>query len=242
MKPKTRTRLSFSLLGLLVGLFVFGTWQVNTEKRLKGAPWLLRQAHLWNETFWRSLEDRSELSILVKPPALGTKPRSNGMVGLKTPVSVKSFRVEIRSGERSLSLPMSAFYLLPRRDYATEFRCIEGWSEEMAFAGVRFSEFISHYHLGKKADGRYYSYVGLETPDGKYYVSLDMEAMLHDQTLLAYEMNGAPLRLENGFPLRLVVPIKYGIKSLKRVGKIFFSDTRPRDYWAQRGYDWYSGL
>ena len=101
---------------------------------------------------------------------------------------------------------------------------------------------MEKYDLGKKEDGTYYQYVALETPDRGYYVSIDMESMLHPQTLLSYEMNGAPLSIENGAPLRLIIPIKYGIKSIKRVGKIYFSDTRPPDYWAERGYDWYSGL
>ena len=45
----------------------------------------------------------------------------------------------------------------------------------------------------------------------------------------------------NGAPLRLVSPVKYGVKSLKRIGTIRFTDERPADYWAERGYDWYSG-
>jgi DMSO/TMAO reductase YedYZ molybdopterin-dependent catalytic subunit len=101
---------------------------------------------------------------------------------------------------------------------------------------------MQSYNVGKKSDGTYFKYVGLETPDKEYYVSLDMESMLHPQTVLAYEMNLSPLSTENGSPLRLIIPVKYGIKSLKRIGRIFFSDTRPRDYWAERGYDWYSGL
>jgi DMSO/TMAO reductase YedYZ molybdopterin-dependent catalytic subunit len=55
-------------------------------------------------------------------------------------------------------------------------------------------------------------------------------------------MNGMPLSQENGSPLRLFIPVKYGIKSLKQIGKIYFSDERPPDYWAERGYDWYAGL
>ena len=46
-----------------------------------------------------------------------------------------------------------------------------------------------------------YRYVGLITPDGEYYVSIDMESMLHPQTLLAVGMNGEPLSTENGAPL-----------------------------------------
>jgi len=37
-------------------------------------------------------------------------------------------------------------------------------------------------------------------------------------------------------------PVKYGIKNLKRIGKIDFSASRPKDYWAERGYDWYAGF
>jgi DMSO/TMAO reductase YedYZ molybdopterin-dependent catalytic subunit len=131
---------------------------------------------------------------------------------------------------------MKDILALPRTATAVEFHCIEGWSEDMAFAGVKFSDFVAAFHLKPKA------YVGLETPDGEYYVSIDIESMMHPQTLLAYEMNGEPLRLENGAPLRLLIPTKYGIKNIKRIGKIFFSDTRPPDYWAEQGYDWFAGL
>jgi DMSO/TMAO reductase YedYZ molybdopterin-dependent catalytic subunit len=84
-------------------------------------------------------------------------------------------------------------------------------------------------------------YVSLTTPDGLYYVGWDMASVLHPQTLLAYEMNGEPLRPEHGAPLRLASPTKYGIKQIKRIGRIEFTTERPRDYWAENGYDWYSG-
>ena len=69
----------------------------------------------------------------------------------------------------------------------------------------------------------------------------DMASALHPQTLLCYEMNGRPLTPAHGAPLRLVIPIKYGIKNLKQIGTIQFTDERPADYWAERGYDWYAG-
>jgi DMSO/TMAO reductase YedYZ molybdopterin-dependent catalytic subunit len=65
--------------------------------------------------------------------------------------------------------------------------------------------------------------------------------MMHAQTLLAYEMQGEPLALQHGAPLRLVTPLKYGVKHIKRIGTVQFTDTRPGDYWAERGYDWYIG-
>jgi len=85
-------------------------------------------------------------------------------------------------------------------------------------------------------------YVSMAMPDGGYYVGLDMESMLHSQTLLCYERNGAPLSQEHGAPLRLVIPVKYGVKNIKRIVSTWYSTLRPADYWAERGYDWYVGL
>ncbi len=84
-------------------------------------------------------------------------------------------------------------------------------------------------------------FVGIETPDRAYYVGLDIESALHPQTLLAYEMNGAPLAALHGAPLRLAIPVKYGIKNIKRIGTIRYTNVRPADFWAERGYDWYAG-
>ena len=68
-----------------------------------------------------------------------------------------------------------------------------------------------------------------------------MASALHPQTLLCYEMDGQPLTPEHGAPIRLVIPVKYGFKSIKRIGTIRFTDRRPADYWAEQGYDWYAG-
>ena len=85
-------------------------------------------------------------------------------------------------------------------------------------------------------------YVGMVTPDGQYYVGVDMPSMLQPQTLLCYEMNGKPLPLDQGYPLRLIIPVKYGIKHLKRIGVMSFSNDKPKDYWAEQGYDYHAGL
>jgi DMSO/TMAO reductase YedYZ molybdopterin-dependent catalytic subunit len=54
-------------------------------------------------------------------------------------------------------------------------------------------------------------------------------------------MNWQPLTHQHGTPLRLYLSVKYGCKSLKRIGLISFQDERPGDYWANRGYDGYAG-
>jgi DMSO/TMAO reductase YedYZ molybdopterin-dependent catalytic subunit len=82
----------------------------------------------------------------------------------------------------------------------------------------------------------------MATPDEDYYVGLDIKSALHPQTLLAYERNGQPLEWEHGAPLRLIIPVKYGIKNIKRIGLIRYTDDRPDDYWSEEGYDWFAGL
>ncbi len=155
------------------------------------------------------------------------------------------------AGAGALLLTLEDIKALPRVEVVTELKCIEGWSRVVQWAGTRFLDFAAKYspatRNGSPPDvhGRpqdLVGYVSLATPDGGYYVGLDMASALHAQTLLCYEMNGSPLDTSHGAPLRLVLPVKYGIKSIKRIGTIRFSDTRPADYWAERGYDWYAGL
>jgi DMSO/TMAO reductase YedYZ molybdopterin-dependent catalytic subunit len=119
----------------------------------------------------------------------------------------------------------------------TEFKCIEGWSVIVNWAGVRVSDLVKKY--GDQS--RLPRYVSMSTPDSGYFVGWDIESIMHPQTLLAYEMNGKPLASEHGAPLRLASPLKYGIKQIKRIGRIEFTNERPRDYWAEQGYDWYAG-
>jgi DMSO/TMAO reductase YedYZ molybdopterin-dependent catalytic subunit len=104
------------------------------------------------------------------------------------------------------------------------------------WAGARLSDLMDRYPPAQAAQ-----FVGMETPDRGYYVGLDLDSALHPQTLLAWEMNGEPLSDLHGAPLRLAIPVKYGIKNIKRIGTIRYSSERPADFWAQRGYDWYAG-
>jgi DMSO/TMAO reductase YedYZ molybdopterin-dependent catalytic subunit len=115
---------------------------------------------------------------------------------------------------------------------------VEGWSVVTSFAGARLSDFTARFAPA----GASAQYVGMQTPDKNYYVSLDMPSALHPQTLLAWEMNGQTLTQDHGAPLRLVMPVKYGIKNIKRIGRIEYTNTRPPDYWEEQGYDWYAGL
>ena len=130
---------------------------------------------------------------------------------------------------------------LPRVELVTQFKCIEGWSQIVHWAGVRMADFLELYPPAL-IDGKEPRYVYMETPDGDYYTGYDLHVMRHPQTLLVTEMMGAPLTQNHGAPLRLHMPTKYGYKQIKRIGLIAYTNTKPDDYWTKLGYDWYAGL
>ncbi len=147
----------------------------------------------------------------------------------------------IKPNTPGLLLQLADVTQLPRHELVTQFKCIEGWSQIVHFAGVRMADFLELYPPAA-IDGNPPRYVYMETPDGDYYCGYDMHVMRHPQTLLVTEMMGQPLRQFHGAPLRLHMPTKYGYKQIKRIGLIAYTNNRPDDYWTKLGYDWYAGL
>lgn len=166
--------------------------------------------------------------------------RHNSDIGSEGVMPPDNWRLHVKknSGE-VLQISLYEIKALPKTEIVYDFKCVEGWDQIQHWAGVKFTDFIKHFGLDLEAKSQF---VGLETPDKQYYVGIDMPSALHPQTILAYEMNDKPLQGRHGQPLRLIIPVKYGIKNLKRIGFINFSNTRPHDYWAEQGYDYYSGL
>ena len=199
---------------------------------------MLRNTLEANETLWSNLsQGRSAPEYSV---SRATPIQVNGRLGIRNEIDLDDWtvRVEGPDGELLDELDLSAFESLPQRDMVIEHKCIEGWSSIVHWGGARFSDFHARY-ADRVGD---VPYVGLETPDGGYYVGWDIESILHPQTMLALRHHGEPLDQLHGAPLRLATPNKYGIKTIKRIGVIRYSRERPADYWAERSYDWYAGL
>ncbi len=166
--------------------------------------------------------------------------KQNDIDGVPEDFDAAAWKLEVlpHGLKTPMTLDLDDLKKLPRHEEIIDFKCVEGWSVVTQFAGARFSEFTAKFAPGSEKLG----YVAMVTPDEGYYVGLDMPSALHPQTLLAYEMNGAPLTPEHGAPLRLSIPVKYGIKNIKRIGRISYRETEPKDYWEERGYDFYAGL
>jgi len=180
-------------------------------------------------------------------------PRVNGRLGLAADADHSSWRLRIEglASGGAEELTLGDLRKLPKVEMVTELRCIEGWSEFVHWGGVRLVDLVKMLPPATR-DGSapdlddnpqsLVRYVAMETPGRGYWVGLDMPSALHPQTVLAYEINEAPLSWGHGAPLRLVIPVKYGIKNIKRIRLIRYTDIRPADYWAERKYDWYAGL
>jgi hypothetical protein len=220
--------------GTVAALAGGALWEWIRTRRADGAvPWPLRIGLNIDQQL---SEDYFRPTRLARtfPPAAAEPARPNGDIGLDEDPD-PDWRLHFADQQLSLE----DIQALPKIVITSELKCIEGWSRISQWGGARFSDFVARYYRDRLAPDQY---VGMETPDGEYYVGLDLPSAMHPQTLLCYELNGQPLPVEHGAPLRLLVPIKYGIKNLKRIGKIEFSLSRPKDYWAEQGYDWYAGF
>jgi DMSO/TMAO reductase YedYZ molybdopterin-dependent catalytic subunit len=137
---------------------------------------------------------------------------------------------------------LSAF---ARHDQVTRICCVEGWSAIAWWGGVRFAEFLRAHPPAPGARwAKLESSVNVDSsgdPD-PYYVSIDLPTARHPQTLLATNLSGKSLPIEHGAPLRLLAPMKLGLKNIKAVTSIAYSVEEPADYWNERGYSRYDGL
>jgi len=244
-KYKRKSIIAFVVFFAMIGLAWAGwKWLGNQplDNGIRGGiPKPLRKVLDLNEEVYSGLYSTKHLVKEYPKTAAAKKARVNGDVGLSTDdFDPAAWKLQIvRSTGDTLFLTLDDIKKLPKIDVVHNFKCIEGWSQITWWSGVRFSELIKKYHLEKETQMKY---VGMNTPDEEYYVGIDMPSIMHPQTILCYELNGKPLPMNQGYPLRLIIPVKYGVKHLKRIGTITFANERPPDYWAERGYDYYTGL
>ncbi len=154
--------------------------------------------------------------------------------------------------ERPMKLSLADLRALPSRSQITRHDCVEGWSCIGKWKGVPLATLLQQ--AGLKPQARYVVFHCADTLEqtldntGRYYETIGLVDALHPQTILAYEMNYAPLKVEHGAPLRLRVERQLGYKMAKYVMRIeaiegFAKIARGRGgFWEDRGYEWYAGI
>ena len=121
--------------------------------------------------------------------------------------------------------------LVPKRRQTADFHCVTTWSRlDLAWGGIPFSALAAIVQPTAAA-----SFVVAHGADG-YSTNLSLGDAMADDVLLAYELDGQPLPLEHGGPMRLLVPRRYAWKSAKFLRRLEFLETDAPGYWEQRGY------
>jgi DMSO/TMAO reductase YedYZ molybdopterin-dependent catalytic subunit len=194
----------------------------------------------------------------VQPDALLV----NGFSRYAPELDRTTFRLTIDGAvTKPLSLSLSELSDLNRKSMVIRHVCVEGWAAIVQWAGVPLRDLVK---LAQPSDSVKYVYI--QSADG-YYESWDMASLLHPQTILADQMNGNPIPVGNGAPLRLASPIKLGYKLSKWVTRLTFTESlvpplwlRDRTdrallvatanyglnpvkgFWEDQGYEWFAGL
>ena len=134
------------------------------------------------------------------------------------------------------------------------FRCVEAWAMVVPWNGVELADILNK--AGVQAAGKYVAFETVVQPDNMigvrrgvldfpYVEGLRMDEAMHPLTIMATGIYGEPISNQNGAPIRLVVPWKYGFKSIKSIVRITVTDQEPPTSWNKanaREYGFYSNV
>jgi DMSO/TMAO reductase YedYZ molybdopterin-dependent catalytic subunit len=206
------------------------------------------------------LRPQTAMAREFPPGAISSYFKPNGSVDPEDPGYValrqggfKDWKLEIGGlVEQPMKLSLGDLRALPARSQITRHDCVEGWSCIGQWKGAQLSALLKAAVL--KREARYIAFFCADTLEetldntGRYYETIGLIDAFHPQTILAYEMNYAPLKVEHGAPLRLRVERQLGYKMAKYIMRIeaidgFAKISRGRGgFWEDRGYEWYAGI
>jgi DMSO/TMAO reductase YedYZ molybdopterin-dependent catalytic subunit len=152
---------------------------------------------------------------------------------------------------KPLELSLAQLQAMPARTQITRHDCVEGWSAIGQWKGVRLSHLLNLAQIAPQA--RFVVFHCLDQMDQRdrntlYYESVDLDDAFHEQTILAWELNGKPVPVENGAPLRARIERQLGYKHPKYLHRLqlvssFEGIAGGRGgYWEDQGYNWYGGI
>lgn len=247
-----RTLLQRSLLGA-AALGLTGCDRLSENDAVVS---LLGSAETLNLKAQRLLAGRESLAVEYPASMISPVFRPNGTVDPQTAMyrqlaanDFADWRLTVDGLVRTpLELSLETLRMMPSRTQITRHDCVEGWSAIGQWSGPVLGDILEQ--AGVRPSARYVVFHCMDQLDGEhdYYESIDLAEAFHPQTLLAHSLNGAPLPVGNGAPLRLRVERQLGYKMAKYLKGItlveHFEDIQGGrgGYWEDRGYTWYAGI
>jgi DMSO/TMAO reductase YedYZ molybdopterin-dependent catalytic subunit len=242
------------------GLAAAGALLLSACDRLSQAPWftrLLGVGEQLDQAVHTGLAPGAmaqEFSVADISPVF----RSNGTAAPESPVyqalaagGFADWRLQVGGlVQHPMSFSLPALRAMPGRTQITRHDCVEGWSAIGQWTGVPLAHILEQVKPQPSARYVVFRCADPMEEDGTrpYYESIGMGDAYHPQTLLAYALNGAPLPIANGAPLRLRVERQLGYKHAKYLMAIELVESFAHieggqgGYWEDEGYQWYAGI
>ncbi len=217
---------------------------------------LLNAAEDWHRKAHRALSSRTalvrEYSREDRSPTFrgnGSTDPQNGDYPAQAAANFADWQLTV-SGlvDTPLTLGMDQLRALPQRTQITRHDCVEGWSAIGEWTGPQLSRLLEMAGVQDRAN-----FVVFRCADNlngaDYYESVDMIDAYHPQTIIAHRLNGQPLEIKNGAPLRMRIEKQLGYKHAKYLTGIELVESLDNigggegGYWEDRsGYQWYAGI
>ncbi|QZD92910.1 molybdopterin-binding protein [Qipengyuania xiapuensis] len=222
----------------------------DTGSRLLGA------AEDWHKKAHRLLTDREALAPEYPRSAIspffrgnGSTDPQNGDYQQQAAENFANWRLDVRGlVENPMQLSLENIRKLPQRTQVTRHDCVEGWSAIGEWTGPQLSLLLDA--AGLKPEAKFIVFRCADNLNGQdYYESIDLIDAYHPQTIVAHMLNGEPLPIRNGAPLRMRVERQLGYKhpkyltAIEAVASLDDIGGGKGGYWEDRaGYQWYAGI
>ena len=222
----------------------------DTGSRLLGA------AEDWHRKAHRLLTDREALAPEYPRSAIslffrgnGSTDPQNGDYQQQAAENFVNWRLDVRGlVENPMQLSLENIRKLPQRTQVTRHDCVEGWSAIGEWTGPQLSLLLDA--AGLKPEAKFIVFRCADNLNGQdYYESVDLIDAYHPQTIVAHMLNGEPLPIRNGAPLRMRVERQLGYKhpkyltAIEAVASLDDIGGGKGGYWEDRaGYQWYAGI
>lgn len=146
-------------------------------------------------------------------------------------ITLEDWQLKVWGLVQEQTFAWSDILALPQSTFTADFHCVTHWSKlDVSWAGFAVSDFMQLINLKPGV-----THV-MQHCYGGYTTNLTLEDFLHEQTFFAHTLNGEPLPVDHGGPLRLVVPHLYAWKSGKWIHGLEFLDHEKFGFWEANGY------